>query len=99
LTKGTRVVISSGPLTGFEGIVVSSGKGRVVLRLQLDKRFLQIELDEDMVSRAARVSRKPSAHSSSSRTRPVGIPPEIGLQARVSGMPHRKASPKNGSRE
>jgi hypothetical protein len=57
-------MITVGPLTGFEGIVVSTRKGgRVVLRLQMESRSVQIELDKDMVSRPSRVSRKPAARA------------------------------------
>jgi hypothetical protein len=61
VTKGTRVVITFGPYAGFEGTIVSSRKGRVVLRLQVERRWVQIELDEDMVSRTAPPPRIPEA--------------------------------------
>ncbi len=94
MTKGTRVVITFGPFAGFEGTIVSSRNGRIALRLQLGKRWLQIELDEDMVTRATPTTRIPVGHSSTSRAR---AEPEPGLRSKVAGIPVRDASPRSGS--
>jgi hypothetical protein len=99
LTKGTRVVITFGPFTGFEGTILSSRNGRVALRLRLEKRWLQVELDEDMVTRATSASRIPAGHSSTSRSRAAAAP-ESGLRTRAAGIPAKKdPAPRNGSHQ
>ena len=93
MTKGTRVVITFGPFTGFEGTILSGRKGRVALLLQLGKRLLQVELDEDMVRGAAPSSN--AAHSGTARSRPTR---EISSGSRVSRITASNASPhRNGS--
>jgi len=48
-TRGSKVAIKFGPFAGSAGVVVSTRQGRVVVRVQLKKRSLLIELDEDMI--------------------------------------------------
>ena len=48
-TRGSKVAIKFGPFAGSLGVIVSTRQGRLVVRIQLEKRTLLIELDEDMV--------------------------------------------------
>jgi transcription antitermination factor NusG len=42
-------MIKFGPFNGSTGVVVSTRQGRVVVRVQLKKRPVLVELDTDMV--------------------------------------------------
>ena len=54
LPSGCRVAVKTGPLRGLEGILTrrKEGSSRLVLSIELMRRSVAVEVDEDLVERA-----------------------------------------------